>query len=71
MLQRQQIVRLTLWTVSKYGPTNPWLTFSEYTNAVTDECTNTMLEKWKDRLGGAEQFTESHCRTMTQSQRVD
>ena len=57
--------------VSKYGLTNPWLTFSEYTNAVTDECTNTMLGKWKDRLGGAEQFTESHCWTMTQSQRVD
>ena len=57
--------------VSKYGLTNPWLTFSEYADAVTDECTNTMLAKWKDRLGGAEQFTESHCWIMTESQRVD
>jgi glyoxylase-like metal-dependent hydrolase (beta-lactamase superfamily II) len=57
--------------VSKYGLTNPWLTFSEYADAVTNECTTTMLGKWKDRLGGAEQFTESHCWTMTQSQRVD
>lgn len=57
--------------ISKYGLTNPWLTFSEYADAITDDCLNTMLAKWKDRLGGAEEFTESHCWTMTESQRVD
>lgn len=54
-----------------YGLTNPWLTYSKYADAVTKDCTNTMLSSWKDRLGGAEAFMESHCWKMTESQRVD
>ncbi len=55
----------------KYGMTNPWLVIEEYYNAVTNDCTDTMNEKWKDRLGGWEEFMNSHCWKMTESLRVD
>lgn len=57
--------------VKEYGLSNPWLTYSKYADAITNDCTNTMLAGWKDRLGGAEDFMQSHCWKMTESQRVD
>jgi hypothetical protein len=30
-----------------------------------------MLSKWKDRLGGAEQFMDEHCFTMSEALRID
>ena len=57
--------------VQEYGLSNPWLTFSKYADAITSNCITSMVDKWKDRLGGIEEFMESHCWKMTESQRVD
>jgi glyoxylase-like metal-dependent hydrolase (beta-lactamase superfamily II) len=50
---------------------NPWLIFSKYIDAVNENCVNTMLPKWENRLGGAQQFMSTHCFTMAESGRVD
>ena len=50
---------------------NPWLIFSKYIDAVNENCANTMLPKWENRLGGAQQFMSTHCFTMAQSGRID
>jgi glyoxylase-like metal-dependent hydrolase (beta-lactamase superfamily II) len=50
---------------------NPWLLFSKYIDAVDENCVQTMLPKWGDRLGGAEAFMPTHCFTMTEAGRVD
>jgi hypothetical protein len=52
-------------------PSNPWLIFSKYIDAVSENCVNNMLPKWENRLGGAQQFMSTHCYTMAQSGRVD
>jgi hypothetical protein len=54
------------------GPTNNvWAIFNTYLDTVAEQCTNEMLPKWQQRLGGAEDFMFSHCWTMTQSLRID
>src|SRR4051812_16872182 len=53
------------------GFDNPWLIFSKYIDAVGENCVNTMLPKWENRLGGAQQFMSTHCFTMAQSGRID
>jgi len=53
------------------GQPNPWLIFSKYINVVNENCVNSMLPKWENRLGGAQQFMSTHCFTMTESGRVD
>jgi len=50
---------------------NPWLIFSKYIDAVNENCVKSMLPKWENRLGGAQQFMSTHCFTMTESARVD
>jgi len=50
---------------------NPWLIFSKYIDAVNENCANTMMPKWENRLGGAQQFMSTHCFTMAESGRVD
>ena len=50
---------------------NPWLIFSKYIDAVSENCVNNMLPKWETRLGGAQQFMSTHCFTMAESRRVD
>lgn len=50
---------------------NPWLIFTNYIDAVNENCEQTMLPKWKSNLGGAEIFMSTHCFTMTESGRVD
>jgi glyoxylase-like metal-dependent hydrolase (beta-lactamase superfamily II) len=50
---------------------NPWLIFSKYIDAVGENCVNTMLPKWENRLGGAQQFMSTHCFAMAQSGRID
>jgi glyoxylase-like metal-dependent hydrolase (beta-lactamase superfamily II) len=50
---------------------NPWLIISKHIDAVNENCVNTMLPKWENRLGGAQQLMSTHCYTMTQSGRVD
>ena len=54
------------------GPTNNvWAIFNTYLDTVAEQCTNEMLPKWQQRLGGAEDFMFSHCWTMAQSLRID
>ena len=53
------------------GQHNPWLIFSKYIDAINENCVNSMLPKWENRLGGAQQFMSTHCFTMTESGRVD
>src|SRR5690242_6474488 len=50
---------------------DPWLIFSKYIDAVNENCANTMMPKWENRLGGAQQFMSTHCFTMAESGRVD
>ena len=50
---------------------NPWLIFSKYIDAVNENCTQTMLPKWEDRLGGAREFMSTHCFSMSEAERVD
>jgi glyoxylase-like metal-dependent hydrolase (beta-lactamase superfamily II) len=50
---------------------NPWLIMTNYIDAVNENCVQTMLPEWNDRLGAAEIFMSSHCFTMTESGRVD
>jgi hypothetical protein len=53
------------------GEPNPWLIFSKYIDAVGENCVNTMLPKWENRLGGAQQFMSTHCFAMAQAGRID
>lgn len=53
------------------GFENQWRLFDEYLDAVSQSCADATLETWRDRLGGAEVFTFSHCWTMMESLRVD
>jgi hypothetical protein len=50
---------------------NPWLIFSRYNDAINEQCAGEMLSKWKNRLGGTEQFTDEHCFTMSEALRID
>ena len=49
------------------GITNPWLVFKTYDDNIVNQCTQTMLAKWKDRLGGADEFMSSQCSKMAES----
>ena len=54
------------------GPTNNvWAIFNTYLDTTAEQCVNEMLPKWQHRLGGAEEFTFSHCWTMTESLRIE
>ncbi len=48
-----------------------WLLYSKYIDAVDQNCVQTMLTKWEDRLGGAAAFMPTHCFTMTEAGRVE
>ena len=53
------------------GFENIWLLFDTYLDRVTAKCTELTEEKWKDKLGAADVFTESHCFKIIESLRVD
>ena len=54
------------------GPTNNlWAIFKTYLDTVAEQCTNEMLPKWQQRLGGAQELMFSHCWTMAESLRID
>jgi len=53
------------------GWENPWTLIDAYMDAVTQVCTDLTIPDWKDRLGGAESFTDDHCFIVTESQRID
>lgn len=50
---------------------NPWLIFTNYIDAVNENCVQTMLPKWESKPGGAEILMSTHRFTMTESGRVD
>ena len=50
---------------------NPWLLFSKYIDAVNENCTQAILPKWENRLGGGREFTSTHCFSMSEAERVD
>ena len=57
---------------SQVGNTSDtWLLYSKYIDAVDQNCVQTMLTKWEDRLGGAAAFMPTHCFTMTEAGRVE
>jgi hypothetical protein len=49
---------------------NPWFIFKRYNDAVDGQCAKYMLPKLETRLGGAQDFMESHCYTMTEALRI-
>jgi len=53
------------------GFSNPWLVTKTYLDTVAEQCTNIMKDKWKDRLGGVNEFLLDNCNAMTRSLRVD
>ena len=53
------------------GFDNVWLLFETYLDRVSEKCTELTEEKWKDKLGGADVFTKSHCGKVVESLRVD
>jgi len=53
------------------GFENQWLLFDTYLNEVSKVCAEKTLEKWRNRLGGADIFTESHCFKLAESLRID
>ena len=50
---------------------NPWLIFSKYIDAVNEKCTQLVLPKWENKLGGAREFMSTHCFTMSEAERVN
>ena len=53
------------------NPSDTWQFYEAYVNAVSQKCTDEMMAKWGDRLGGAQAFMPSHCEAMTEALRVD
>ena len=53
------------------GFSNPWLVTKTYLDTVAKQCTDIMNSKWKDRLGGIDEFLFDNCNAMTRSLRVD
>ncbi|MFZ0264326.1 MAG: MBL fold metallo-hydrolase [Nitrososphaeraceae archaeon] len=53
------------------GFSNPWLVTKTYLDTVAGQCTDIMNNKWKDRLGGIDEFLFDNCNAMARSLRVD
>ena len=53
------------------GFENPWLVFQIYADQITQQCTDEVVPKWIDKLGGADLFTYDHCWKISESQRID
>jgi glyoxylase-like metal-dependent hydrolase (beta-lactamase superfamily II) len=53
------------------GFENPWLVFQIYADTITQQCTDEVVPKWIDKLGGADLFTYDHCWKISESQRID
>jgi glyoxylase-like metal-dependent hydrolase (beta-lactamase superfamily II) len=49
---------------------NPWFIFNKYNEAVDGQCAKYMLPKWESKLGGAQEFMETHCYTMGEALRI-
>jgi glyoxylase-like metal-dependent hydrolase (beta-lactamase superfamily II) len=55
----------------KVGFENIWLVFQIYADTISQQCTDEVVPKWIDRLGGADLFTYDHCWKISESQRID
>lgn len=55
----------------RVGPGNPWALFRVYLDTVAQTCADATIPVWKDRLGGTDIFTFSHCWAMVESLRID
>ena len=53
------------------GFENLWLTFQTYADTITQQCTDEIVPKWIDKLGGVDLFTYDHCWKISESQRID
>ena len=53
------------------GFSNPWLVFQIYADTITQQCTDDIVPKWIDRLGGVDLFTYDHCWKISEAQRID
>lgn len=53
------------------GFENPWLVFQIYADTITQQCTDEVVPKWIDRLGGVDLFTYDHCWKISEGQRID
>ncbi len=53
------------------GFENPWLVFQIYADTISQQCTDEVVPKWIDRLGGVDLFTYDHCWKISESQRID
>lgn len=53
------------------GFENQWLLFDRYFTAVAKACAEMTIPKWRDRLGAADVWTQSHCLVMAESLRID
>ena len=53
------------------GFENPWLVFQIYADSITQQCTDEVVPKWIERLGGTDLFTYDHCWKISESQRID
>lgn len=56
---------------AEVGFENQWLLFNSYFDALSQNCADKTLEKWGDRLGGADVFTFGHCGKIIESLRID
>ncbi len=52
------------------GFENPWLVFQIYSDIISQQCTDEIVPKWIDRLGGADLFTYDHCWKISEFQRI-
>ena len=53
------------------GFENLWLTFQTYADTITQQCTDEIVPKWIDKLGGVDLLTYDHCWKISESQRID
>lgn len=53
------------------GFENLWLVFQIYADSITQQCTNEVVPKWVDKLGGVDLFTYDHCWKISEAQRID
>jgi glyoxylase-like metal-dependent hydrolase (beta-lactamase superfamily II) len=57
--------------VGPSNPGNPWAITNSYLEEMTNQCTNQLAGKWKDRLGGVDIFLDDNCAAMLKSLRLD
>jgi len=53
------------------GFENLWLAFQTYADTITQQCTDEVVPKWIEKLGGVDLFTYDHCWKISESQRID